>query len=147
MTSQLKWLIEGQCAVICTIWIIQITKVEVIHGIDRNHSLFIWISYIFKADGNKLTKKEMVVYRDHVYGIMTRAGIGMVGNAFDQLCILHKKTRCPIDGDDCINCFKHSHLRWCVLFTYSNSCPPSSMDWPGDVPIQRVWCKPGWLTL
>ena len=104
------------------------TKVEVIHGIDRNHSLFIWISYIFKADGNKLTKKEMVVYRDHVYGIMTRAGIGMVGNAFDQLCILHKKTRCPIDGDDCINCFKHSHLWWCVLFTYSNSCPPSSMD-------------------
>jgi len=33
------------------------TKVRVIHGIDRYHSLFIWISYIFKLNDKKLTKK------------------------------------------------------------------------------------------
>ena len=71
-------------------------KVEVIHGIGRYHSLYIWISYIFKLSDRKLTKKETTVHKDYEYGIMTKAGISVVGNAFDQLFVLHKKRDVPL---------------------------------------------------
>jgi hypothetical protein len=72
------------------------TRVEVFHGIGRYHSLYIWISYIFKANDRKLTKKKTIVHKDYVYGIMVKAGISVVGNAFDQLFILHKKRDDPL---------------------------------------------------
>jgi hypothetical protein len=72
------------------------TKVEVIHGIGRYHSLFIWIFYIFKLHNRKLSKKETIMHKDYVFRIMTRAGISVVGNAFDQLFILHKKRDVPL---------------------------------------------------
>jgi hypothetical protein len=39
----------------------------------------------------QLKMPTMIVHKDYVYRIMTRAGISVVGNAFDQLFILHKK--------------------------------------------------------
>ena len=72
------------------------TKVEVIHSIGRYHSLFIWIFYIFKLHNRKLSKKETIMHKDYVFRIMIRAGISVVGNAFDQLFILHKKRDVPL---------------------------------------------------
>jgi len=72
------------------------TKIEIIHGIGRYHSLFVWISYVFKVNDRKLTRKETIMHKDYVYGIMTNAGISVVGNAFDQLFILHKKRDVPL---------------------------------------------------
>ncbi len=36
------------------------------------------------------------MHKDYVYGIMTKTGISVVGNAFDQLFILHKKRDVPL---------------------------------------------------
>ncbi len=83
-------------AMCCDMHNVDHTRVKVIHGIGRYHSLYVWISYIFKANDRKLTKKKTIVHKDHVYGIMVKAGTSVVGNAFDQLFILHKKRDVPL---------------------------------------------------
>ena len=72
------------------------TQVGVIHGIARYHSLYIWITYILKTYDRSLTQKQTIMHKDYVYGIMTKAGISVVGNAYDQLFILHKKRDVPL---------------------------------------------------